>query len=200
MTQQFDFSWLSRSLAIAVFAVGLMTVGCSSTPEEAAPAVDTAKTDAEAKPEPTLEAAPKNDAKGEAKATAPKEAPKEKKAAAGGKRIKKGGMEYVVSKAGRSNGKVAKANQPVSVHYDGKLENGTMFDSSRKRGEPFTFILGAKQVIPGWDVGVEGMKEGEKRTLYIPPAMAYGDRGVPGAIPPKSKLIFDVELLEVKSN
>jgi FKBP-type peptidyl-prolyl cis-trans isomerase len=134
----------------------------------------------------------------EAPAAAKAKAPKQAQSVA--KKIKKSGMEYTVNHPGRAKGKVAKANQPVSVHYDGRLENGTVFDSSRKRGEPFTFLLGAKQVIAGWDVGVEGMKEGEKRTLYIPANMGYGDRGVPGVIPPNSPLIFDVELLEAKGN
>lgn len=144
--------------------------------------------------EETPAAAPvKEEKKKEEKKTA------EKKPGAGPK-IKKEGMQYEVLREGKKGGKVAKAGNVVAVHYEGKLENGTVFDSSKKRGEPFTFNLGAKQVISGWDVGVAGMKEGEKRMLYIPSEMAYGDRGVPGVIPPKSKLNFEVELLEVKGS
>jgi FKBP-type peptidyl-prolyl cis-trans isomerase len=155
-------------------------------------AEDGAEAPAEAKAvEKSTETTEKVEKKTEKKAEK-KAAPKK---AAGGKRQPKKGMEYEVITVGK--GKVAKDNDQVSVHYEGKLENGTVFDSSKKRGEPFTFLLGAKQVISGWDVGVEGMKEGEKRMLYIPSEMAYGERGVPGVIPPKSKLIFEVELLKV---
>ena len=85
----------------------------------------------------------------------------------------------------------------VSVHYTGKLEDGTVFDSSIPRGQPFTFTLGAGQVIKGWDLGVEGMKLGEKRSLVIPPHLGYGIRGAGATIPPNATLIFDIELLEV---
>ena len=86
----------------------------------------------------------------------------------------------------------------VSVHYTGKLEDGTVFDSSIPRGQPFTFTLGAGQVIEGWDLGVEGMTVGEKRNLVIPPHLGYGVRGAGATIPPNATLVFDVELLEVK--
>lgn len=84
----------------------------------------------------------------------------------------------------------------VTVHYTGKLENGTVFDSSVARA-PFDFQLGAGTVIEGWELGVAGMKVGGKRTLTIPPELGYGSRDM-GAIPPNSTLIFDVELLDVK--
>ncbi len=95
-------------------------------------------------------------------------------------------------------GREALANKNVTVHYDGRLENGTPFDSSRRRGQPFSFRLGAKQVIQGWDEGLVGMKEGGKRQLVIPPELGYGKRGAGGVIPPNATLVFDVELLKVE--
>lgn len=97
-------------------------------------------------------------------------------------------------------GEKAKDGDRVSVHYVGTLEDGTKFDSSIDRGEPFSFNLGAGQVIKGWDLGVLGMKIGEKRKLTIPSDLAYGDDGIPNVISPKSTLIFEVELLEIKNN
>lgn len=93
------------------------------------------------------------------------------------------------------SGAVASQGQTVSVHYTGWLENGTKFDSSKDRNEPFEFKLGAGQVIRGWDEGVAGMKIGGVRRLTIPPQLGYGDRGAGGVIPPKATLIFEVELL-----
>lgn len=84
----------------------------------------------------------------------------------------------------------------VTVHYVGTLTTGQKFDSSRDRGQGFSFKLGAGQVIQGWDQGVAGMKVGGVRKLTIPPHLAYGERGFPGAIPPSSTLIFEVELLK----
>ncbi|MDP3004005.1 MAG: FKBP-type peptidyl-prolyl cis-trans isomerase, partial [Candidatus Azambacteria bacterium] len=86
----------------------------------------------------------------------------------------------------------------VSVHYVGVLENGTKFDSSVDRGTPFEFSLGVGQVIPGWDIGVEGMKVGEARRLTIPSELAYGSSGAGNAIPPNATLIFEVQLLGIK--
>lgn len=95
-------------------------------------------------------------------------------------------------------GDEAVAGKKVTVHYTGTLTDGTKFDSSKDRGEPFTFTLGAGQVIPGWDQGVAGMKVGGVRKLVIPSSLAYGQRGVPGVIPPDSTLVFDVELISVE--
>jgi FKBP-type peptidyl-prolyl cis-trans isomerase len=95
------------------------------------------------------------------------------------------------------SGREAKKGDVVEVHYTGWLTDGKKFDSSVGR-EPFSFDLGAGQVIQGWDRGVIGMKVGGKRKLTIPPELGYGDRGFPGAIPPRSTLVFEVELLDVR--
>jgi FKBP-type peptidyl-prolyl cis-trans isomerase len=95
------------------------------------------------------------------------------------------------------DGKEAKSGDILVVHYTGKLEDGTTFDSS-VGGEPFPFQLGAGMVIQGWDLGFEGMKEGGKRELTIPPELGYGEAGAPPDIPPNSTLIFEVELVEVQ--
>lgn len=91
-----------------------------------------------------------------------------------------------------------KKGDGVSMHYSGILEDGKKFDSSYDRGQPFETEIGVGQVIKGWDEGVPGMKIGGKRKLTIPYDMAYGERGIPGVIPPKATLIFEVELLDIK--
>jgi FKBP-type peptidyl-prolyl cis-trans isomerase len=105
------------------------------------------------------------------------------------------GLKYETVQPG--TGPEAKPGQTVSVHYTGTLTNGKQFDSSHDRGRPFQFVLGMGQVIRGWDEGVAGMKVGEKRKLVVPPELGYGD-AAQGSIPPRSFLLFDVELLEVK--
>src|SRR5689334_11260585 len=95
------------------------------------------------------------------------------------------------------SGPACKTGDTVRVHYTGTLLDGTKFDSSRDRNEPFQFTLGAGMVIKGWDEGVVGMKKGGKRKLTIPSDMAYGKSGHPPVIPPDSPLVFDVELVEI---
>lgn len=107
------------------------------------------------------------------------------------------GMTVEILKEG--TGQVAKTGDTVSVHYVGTLENGQKFDSSIDRGEPFPFTLGQNKVIQGWELGVLGMKVGEKRRLTIPPGLAYGSRGARGTIPPNATLIFEVELLGIEN-
>ena len=107
--------------------------------------------------------------------------------------------ELVIEDLVVGEGKVAVKGALISTQYSGWLEDGTCFDSSWQRGQPFQCVIGTGRVIKGWDQGVAGMKVGGKRTLIIPGELAYGPRGAGnGDIPPNSALIFDVELLDVK--
>ena len=98
----------------------------------------------------------------------------------------------------KGNGQEAQKGKTVSVHYEGSLLNGQVFDSSFQRNEPITFQLGVGQVIPGWDEGIQLLKVGDKARLIIPPDLAYGAAGAGGVIPPNATLLFDVELVDVK--
>jgi FKBP-type peptidyl-prolyl cis-trans isomerase len=162
---------------MAVLLTSMLACSKLTTPPEPEPvATTTATTATAAAPKPTAAPSP---APTPSAAAAP-EAPLDIK-------------DVVVGK-----GPAAKAGDKVKVHYTGTLTNGTEFDSSRKRNQPFEFTLGKGMVIKGWDQGVAGMKVGGKRKLTIPPSLGYGARGAGGSIPPNSTLLFDVELVEIE--
>lgn len=106
--------------------------------------------------------------------------------------------ELTMTTTKQGTGAVAQDGDLLAVHYTGYLADGTKFDSSVDRGTPFEFTLGTGMVIPGWDIGVKGMKVGEARKLVIPSKYAYGEKGFPGVIPENATLTFDVELIAIK--
>jgi FKBP-type peptidyl-prolyl cis-trans isomerase len=106
------------------------------------------------------------------------------------------GLKYTDLVVG--TGPSPRVGQTAVVHYTGTLTDGTKFDSSRDRGQPYPFVLGTGTVIKGWDEGIATMKVGGRRQLIVPPALGYGAQGRPPSIPPNSTLVFDVELLDVK--
>ena len=158
--------------AVALLAAIALS-GCSSAPTQSAEPAAPAQSSSEAS------AAPQSTAPTSSAATAP----------TGGK------LKIKDLKVGK--GATARIGQTVTVNYTGWLMDGTKFDSSLDRNQPFAFPLGAGKVIPGWDQGVAGMKVGGKRELIIPPQLAYGSQGAGGVIPPDATLKFDIELLSV---
>ena len=106
------------------------------------------------------------------------------------------GLTYIVTKQG--DGEPVKTGQTVNVNYTGLLTNGTLFDSSLSRNEPFSFLVGAGMVIKGWDEGLQNLRIGDHATLIIPPEIGYGAHGVGGVIPPDATLIFIIEVLGVE--
>ncbi len=115
-----------------------------------------------------------------------------------GSSVKQVRDEFKIDDVKVGTGAEAKDGSTVKVHYTGTLKDGTKFDSSRDKGQPFEFTIGSGQVIKGWDKGVVGMKVGGQRKLTIPYDLAYGEEGKPPSIPPRATLLFDIELLEVK--
>lgn len=106
--------------------------------------------------------------------------------------------ELVIEELVEGAGEGAADGNTVAVHYTGTLMNGTKFDSSLDRGQPFSVTLGAGSVIPGWEQGLLGMRKAGKRKLTIPPHLAYGARGIGGVIPPNATLVFEIELIEIR--
>lgn len=193
------------ALFIAAFValiLALALAGCRKTeptaaPETQAPPAATAEAgQPAASTVPETSTAPVTAEKPEKTAAAkPTKAPvKPPKPAAAAKPVSIPGLVIKDVKVG--SGATATPGKTVTVHYTGRLTSGKKFDSSLDRNEPFTFTLGAGEVIPGWDKGVAGMRVGGKRKLTISPELGYGERGV-GSIPPNSTLVFDVELLGV---
>ena len=173
---------MKRSLPFSLIAVTcVVLVGCDRCSKKADPAATTAAIDQPAATDPAT-AAQTEGASAPAAAAPAAEGPAE--------------LEKTDIKEG--TGAEAQKGKKVSVFYTGSLLNGTVFDSSKDRSSPFSFVLGTGSVIAGWDQGIEGMKEGGKRKLVIPAKLAYGERAVGGVIPPNSTLVFEIELIKVE--
>ena len=182
-----------RFIALALAAVAVAAAGCNQTSKQSSSSSTSSASGSMTPPPATSsssEPAPASTPSTSAAAALP--------GAPGTGHVHKlaSGLQYDDLVVG--SGKMAEAGMNVSVHYTGWLTDGTKFDSSVDRGQPFVFQLGSGQVIKGWDEGVKGMRIGGKRKLTIPPDMGYGDRGAGGVIPPGATLVFDVELLDVK--
>jgi len=173
---------MKRSLPFSLIAVTcVVLVGCDRCSKKADPAATTAAIDQPAATDPAT-AAQTEGAAAPAAAAPAAEAPAE--------------LEKTDIKEG--TGAEAQKGKKVSVFYTGSLLNGTVFDSSKDRSSPFSFVMGSGGVIAGWDQGIEGMKEGGKRKLVIPAKLAYGERAVGGVIPANSTLVFEIELVKVE--
>jgi FKBP-type peptidyl-prolyl cis-trans isomerase len=112
-------------------------------------------------------------------------------------RAPEGGVEIEELRAGK--GEELRPGNTVTVHYTAKVQGGSVYSESRKLDQPFTFVVGKGQVLPGWERGIEGMRPGELRRIIIPPALAYGEIGAPPLIPPHATLEVEIELLRVSS-
>jgi FKBP-type peptidyl-prolyl cis-trans isomerase len=187
-------------LRISGALVGLVLCGCEEPPDLqplSPPGAFVAKTSPDAEPAAALgEAAPTSTKSTEAtKPTSTTISPATKK---GETKTTEGGVKYETLKEG--SGPELKPGQTAEIHYEGKLEDGTVFDSSRTKTppQPLEVAISTRQVIPGWDEAIPGMKVGEVRKLTIPGPMAYGKMGKPPTIPPDATLIFEVELVKIK--
>ncbi len=189
-------------LAALIIAVGALYVYSEDGPTSSQ-SVDVATTSpyevsitTEPAPSPAPALRSKDDVVKEEPAPLPKESPKETAPVLPAPVTQASGLK--IETLTRGSGPGAKTGDTVSVDYTGSFTDGKVFDSSIPRGEPFTLTLGAGQVIKGWDQGIVGMQVGETRKLTIPPELAYGTRGYPGAIPPNSTLVFEVTLKAIK--
>ena len=168
-------SLFSVTALLAATAAGTLLVGCGSQPAQ------------------TSESTPAEQTTPQAPAETPAQTPAEPAAP-----MFEDVSELVTDDVKKGDGAEATNGKTVVVHYTGWLSDGTKFDSSLDRGQPFEFALGAGNVIPGWEQGVAGMKVGGTRRLTIPPALGYGAQGAGGVIPPNATLLFEIELLEIR--
>ena len=170
---------MKKLLLIIGVCVALLVAGCGSDSSTTSDS-SAASTEEAAAPQETKSTKKKT----KPKVTVPKGAPPK---------------ELVTNDLEEGTGAEAKAGDVVAMNYVGvNYKTGKEFDASWSRGEPFTFTLGAGEVIPGWDQGIEGMKVGGRRELIIPPELGYGSTGAPPAIPPNETLVFVVDLEEIK--